>query len=134
MASIDDGSILIELISLSGRVSPRADTIQEVTRPGVDGHSFRRLGERAPAFSSRLLLDIADPTGLQVTDTVRQLRDMQGKVVTIIDDHGFQTENLVCLSMILVRHDEIIAGAGGVAETTPDWLVEFRAQLQPTDR
>lgn len=134
MARIDDGTNDIELISLTGTLSPRADEIQDITRPGVDGHAFRRTGERAPAFQSRLLLDLADPTGDLVLDTVRNLRDMQGKVVTIDDDHGFEHSGVVCLAMTIVRQDKILAAGGGVSDSTPNWLIEARATFQPTLR
>lgn len=117
----------IPFISLRGLVQPVMMAMEDVSRPGVDGHAYRHMALRSPPFEMLGIVDCDDfPAARSLIET---LSELQGFTVTVVDDFGTTFSNVMVLR---VEPDQIrpaLVAVGGVSSGKAA-LLTIRLQLQ----
>ena len=120
----------ITVTFLRGQLMPTAETVEDITRPGKDGHAYRWLGERS---EPQMLASLADVTGLaSATATCTAYRALQGSLVTVVDDFGDTRANVMVQSVSGIRFRKIASAAGGLHDASASYIVSANWQFQTT--
>ena len=122
-----DAGTTWDFLDLSGWPAPVADEIEEITRPGFDGHAFRKIGKRGTVFSMTGSRDVTDAEAITWSEGLRAL---QGKVVSVYDGLGNQYDNVVVRRATLSSQQRIRAAIGGFnASSTILLTCQFEMQV-----
>lgn len=131
---IDSDSTVYQFITIRQPFRELGQTVEDITRPGVDGHAFRLQGMRGEKFD---MLAIRDYTDFIASDTdLDNLTDLRGSLVKIIDDYGITHNNVLLLDVIKEKEGPALAAVGGVSGASVNStvsLVTFRFTLQDAD-
>lgn len=130
MPSISNGSTTYSFITLKGEVQPIGLMLEDITRPGVNGHAFREQALHAVPFDLLGVRDVNDLNAVATTMSA-MITAYQGKIVTVVDDMGTSHANLVCLRVERVSAQKLLAAVGGVSSGKGALLV-VRFTLQST--
>lgn len=127
MSTIDDGSTTYTFLTMQGQVNPLSERLEIITRPGVDGHAYRRLGSGATPFRLRTLVDVDDAAA--ITTTLAGYKAFVSKLVTVTDAHGNATTNVMVLDVRPVAEQSILTAVGFLSTTatkllTVDWTLQ----------
>jgi hypothetical protein len=114
MASISDGVTTANFITLHGAdIIPPGETVEVIVTPGVDGAALRLLGSRGEPFT---LTSVADFTSAaNAAAGIVAYRNLQGNIVTIVDDHGQSWTNYTVLKVSPVRRKQVVTPSGGLS-------------------
>lgn len=116
-----------QYITLIGALNPGGESLQEITRPGVDGHAWRKAGKRGPVFQLMAVKDVS--TAADVTTLVDGMKGLQAAdPVTIYDDQGNYMTNAKILQVDHVRTQYVATPVGGV--NVGNYLVTLRVHVQ----
>jgi len=77
--------------TLKGTVQPFGQSVEEITRPHVDGVAFYLQGKRAARFQLESSVDIAVADAdepVEVADLQQAYADLKGQVVQLVDEVG----------------------------------------------
>jgi len=110
--SIASGSSTYDFISLRGQPQSQGMMLEELARPGVDGQAYRQVARRAQPFQMIGVRDVADDSAAR--DLIVTLKSMQGQTVTVTDDFGITTPEVMLLQVELLDRKPIVASAGGL--------------------
>ncbi len=91
-------------------------------RPGVDGHEFREIGERAPVTRWQTFADTTSPAA-----TIAAYKALSGTLQTITNVDG-STVSSVRVQLLRANYKKVAAAVGGLAAGT--WVVEADWELQ----
>lgn len=115
--------------SVQGDVTEPAHTLRELVRFGRHGHSYQRVGKRAPVCSLWVQVDV-DNAALAAA-MVETFQAMQGgDPVTIVDAHGLTWPSVEILHVRLVRIQQLAVAVGGL--TAGLYLVTLELTVQST--
>lgn len=116
-------------VQLDGDLDPDGQTVEENTRPAVDGRAFRELGERGDETT---LFGVALVETSSEAKTIREnYKAIQSTIVSIIRNEQTHTNYLI-LNVGDFRRQQVGAQAGGVlsdgttATAATHWLVTSR--------
>ena len=116
-----------QFITLRGALTPGGESLQEITRPGVDGHAWRKAGKRGAVHQLMPIVDVT--SAANVATLVTNILALQGAdPVTIYDDQGNYLANAKVLLAEHVRTRTVVGASGGVNDG--NYLVQFRIQVQ----
>lgn len=124
-------------VTLKGMPDPATgETLEDITRPNVDGVSFRKKGKRSKVFTVNTTADV-DVLVLQ--DTMYDYKDLQGTIVTVVDENDLDWENVLVLEVRLSRSKAIKTVVGGliglgtlVSLLTATWTLQLTETVEPT--
>ena len=132
MATIFDGdSTTLTFIGLHGEINVLGERLVNITRAGLDGHSFRKVGKTAEPFTLRGVVDL-DTGADRVKATMVIYKTFTGKLCTITDDLAEAHTNMMCLGVRLIRSVKPAAAVGGVS-TSKAYLVTVDFRFQATE-
>lgn len=117
-------------VTLHGQIEPLGLQVESITRPGVDGHAFRRIGKRAEPSVLTGLLDVVDAAA--VTAALAAYRATQGTIVTVVDGRGVTTNNVVVVMVKVIETRPVGVTSGGL-NATPAFIIRSEWTLQPTE-
>lgn len=96
---------------LDGQVNPLGERLQEITRPGVDGYAYRKIGKKAEPYT---MSSVTEVTSLSAEETtVDGYKDIVGTLVTVEDERGNSHENQTVLAVQHVGTQPITSPSGG---------------------
>ena len=104
---------------------PPAQTVVEITRPGVDSQAYRQQGKRAPVVTWMTEVDTNSPQAL-----LNSYRALQATEVTVVDDDGASFTNVMVLSVIPVSKKKVVNPVGGISAGS--WIMAVQWRLQGT--
>ena len=117
-------------IRLRGGIHPVAEVPQEITRPNVDGHAFRRFGKRG---MSSLWESVVDLTQANVSTTIAGYRALQGTLVTLVDEAGDSYTNVMVRSVRIGSVFAVTKAVGGLASGSNRYMLMATWEIQPTE-
>ena len=107
MPSIGDQSFVV----LNGQIQNFSETLDDVTRPHVDGVAFRKVGLRSMPFNMTSIADVADAAA---ADTLYNSYQADvGDVVDVTDQLGESHTNFIILKCVRVAQKESPRIVGG---------------------
>lgn len=124
MASIGN----IYFLAIRGRVAKPGMAVEEITRPGVDGHAFKQIGKRAAISTLITLYD-----GISAADAelhISYSANLKGTIVTVVYNDGTNDQNVQVLEVEPVQVKRVATAVGGL--NNGNWLVTLRWTVQKT--
>lgn len=116
-------------ITLKGEIQSLAKVVDDVTRPGVDGHAYRENAKRGRIYEMVGLRDYLDNAA--AVAEYADLMALQGTIVTVIDDRGATAQNVMVLEVERLALEPMLKSVGGlVANST--YLMTMRFLMQNT--
>lgn len=97
--------------------------VENITRPRVDGHAWRDMAKKSAPVTWMTDVDSDDPN---VSQTVYQ--NMQGTLVSVIDDDGRVTNNVMVISVQILEKKRLLNSVGGI--TAGLWMLRVQWVLQ----
>lgn len=111
----------IPFVTLKGQVQRAGLVVEDVTRPGVDGHAYRELARMGKPFEMIGMRDcLTFTTANAVYDA---LLLMQGTLVPVTDDYGAVFTGVMLLEVEKLELRPIRTPVGGVEAGSLAWLV-----------
>jgi hypothetical protein len=127
-ASLTVGGVVFQWISLRGEVEPLSMLLEDVSRPGVDGHAYRQEGRRGRIFQ---MLGTADCATLALASAAHAtLKARVGNAAAVVDDYGVMTTDLMLLDAERLRISPIAGVVGGLLGGGGQALLRVRLVLQ----
>lgn len=123
-------STTLTFLRLAGEPLPLGQTVEDITRQGVDGAAFRTTGTRSRPQEWRSLVDCADAA--TVKTTYASYRGLIGKLVTRTDELGNAWTNVAVLDVRMVRQHKVSTFVGGI-NTPSAYILECAWVLQDTE-
>lgn len=127
-SQIEVGSTTFDFISLRGEPSGLQERVEEITRPGVDGHAYAMVGMKAERFEmigSRDYDDFADAKA----DLASMEAALPGELVTLYDDFGVEYENVMVFDVQKIELRPALTAVGGKS-TSKGALMRVRFVMQ----
>ncbi len=115
------------MITMTGSPRLLEERLRNITRPGVDGSAFKKLGKRADWFEVRTMSGAASAAAAKTL--IQGYRDLVGTLVVLVDDHDITWNNVVVLRIAQARITKIRTPAGGTAGMTHAVFVTWELQL-----
>ncbi|HEX4793724.1 MAG TPA: hypothetical protein VH370_08035 [Humisphaera sp.] len=106
----------VYFFTLKGQQESPAIVVEDVSRPGVDGVAIRQREFRAEPFDMVGMLDYPDMT--TALADYELLRSFRGCLVTLVDDYGVTTNNVVVHEVTRESLRPVVTSTGGVSPTT----------------
>jgi hypothetical protein len=129
-ASITVSGSTFQFITLRGEAEPLGMILEDVTRPGENGHAYWEMGKRGRVFEME---GKADYTTLSAAATsFDSLKSKQGKLATVVDDRGKSWSNVMLLDVEKAGLRPLISAAGGLQSGAGRALLVVRLRLQVT--
>lgn len=123
------GATTHNFITLKGEIQSLAQVVGDISRPGVDGHAYRRDAKRGKLFEMIGLADFASQ-GDAVAAYI-ELCAMQGTLVDVIDDRGTAGDEIMLLEVEREALEPMRASVGGLVANS-EWLQRVRFRMQKT--
>jgi hypothetical protein len=125
-------SVTYDFVSLKGEVNPgTGQQLQELTRSGVDGVAFRRVGRRGYPFRMYSVRDVVNEVAAQ--DLIHYYKEMQGQIINITDELGNDWYNVIVLNVRMQQPKYATAISGGLAGVSSGLIVRADWTLQMTE-
>lgn len=122
----------VEFMTLSGIYEDQAQTIETMTRPGIDGVQARELGKTAEPSRFIGIMDVE--TAGDVVTQRKAVRALRGTLIDVVDDTGETESDVLVNEARLIEPPKFHAIAVGGAETSTNrWLLTFAFRLQLTE-
>lgn len=99
------------------------ETVEEISRDNVDGHAFRRRGQKSEPVEWITEADVDDPEFTQLL-----YHSMQGEIVTVVDEDATDTDDVMIVKVEVIGKKKIVGAVGGI--TAGSWMVTARWILQ----
>ncbi len=115
------------MITMTGTPRLLEERLRDITRPGVDGSAFKKLGKRAEWFEIRTMSGAASAAAANTL--IEGYRDLVGTLVVLVDDHNITWNNVVVLRITQAAIRKISTPAGGTADMTHAVFVTWQLQL-----
>ena len=115
-------------IALHGSINGMQERLEEISRPGIDGVSFRAIGERADVSNLQTERDMLLKSSRKIQLAAYESL-VGGSPVTIIDNQGNVWNNMIVRSVSEVRFFENISATGGL-ETNPQAFQKVNWEVQ----
>lgn len=132
MKRIDDNvTTPIDFLLLNGSPDPLGETLDEITRPNVNSHSYRRQGKRANVYQLFSREDV--DTEADVKTRLETYKTFIGKFVTITDSLGNVRDNVMIIAVNMGRQKKIVGASGQLISTTAGAMLECTWVCQESD-
>ena len=128
-ATIVQGETTITVAFIRGRIPPLGMGVKEITRPGVNGHAYKQIGNRAGVADLLVEKDVSSAEN--AASLVTDLAAFKGTdPVTVTYNDGQSVENVQVLDVTPVSVKKVATPVGGVQGG--DWYVQVRLTVQRT--
>jgi hypothetical protein len=118
---------------VAGEVDQLGELVEEITRPGIDGHAYRQLGLRAEPFDLTALVDIEDDSSTDpIQARMATYKSLQGSLCDLEDGFGETYSNLMILGVRLLSAQALVGSVGHISND-PAYLLSVGFTLQATD-
>jgi hypothetical protein len=101
------------------------ERVEDITRPEIDGHAFRRLGKRGAAVQVTTEVDTAN-----ATTALAAYRALIGTLVSVVRSDGATVTQVLVQDVTGVHTKKLTGAAGGV--NGGNWLLTAQWTLLPT--
>ena len=109
MASLGGRTVL----RLTGNLEPATgERLQDITRAGVDGVAYRKVGKRASRTQVTTLVDLGSDAA--VKSELEAYKALQGTLVTVVTENGGSYTNVAVLNVTSLPVQKTISAVGGV--------------------
>ena len=115
-------------ISMTNILDLQGEAVLDITRPGVDGVAYHKIGERSRPVNVRTIADIFGAASVKTT--MAAYKAMQGTLVTVQDDFGNSFSNVMVLNVQITRARKVETVSGGLI--AGDHTIEAAWTLQAT--
>ncbi len=116
------------LTELQGAINPMGTNIQKVTRSGVNGVAYRKIGDQPFPTSHN---SISDHTTKGSAETaIANYLGLKGTLVTVLDPGGTSHTNIMVLQVIALAVKPVANAVGGV--NAGSWVVFAEWTLEST--
>lgn len=115
--------------SLSGRVLPQAETLEEIKRANVNGQAYRIAGKGAEPTEHYSEADTDSAANAKATEDAYAA--MAGTLQTVTYDDGQTRNNVAVLSVRVTSIQKVVTPVGGIAAGS--WVVKATWRLQGTE-
>lgn len=119
------------MITLRGRVQPLGDVMEEITRPGEDGHEYRLVGARGAPTELRTESDYETAADAKAAETAYLA--MKGTLQTITYGDGQTRANVMILDVQIESVFRVETPVGGVETGSGNYLLAAMWQVQATE-
>lgn len=128
MAASKIGSVQFRTV---GRFAPDppGTVLEEISRPGVDGHEYRDQGERSEPFTVTALVDVTSAAAAAAM--IETVKALQGTLVTVYDDRSQQYDE-TCVERVRCQGIREVKTAVGYVNAAPTHDVAFEITLRLT--
>lgn len=127
MASIGGRTVL----RLKGIIEPATgEKLQDITRPGVDGVAYRKVGKRASRTQLTTIVDLASGN---VETEIDEYKALEGTLVTIVDEAGITWSNVAVLMVRPLPIRRVASSVGGINGGTRILTCQWVVQATETD-
>jgi len=121
-----------DFITLDGAVIPATgEQLQDITRQGVDGVAFRKVGKGSKSFTLKSMRDVA--TAAAAKTLTLEYKAAQATVVTVLDATGQSWTNLVVESVQVDAPKFVVSKSGGLDAGSSGYLVGATWVLRATE-
>ena len=111
MPSIGDKTFTI----LNGQIQEFAESVEDITRPGVNGVGFRKIGQRSDPFTMESWVDVASAAAAESLYT--DYLAIVGTVIDIETQQGETRENFIVIECVRVLQKQTPRIVGGSNNT-----------------
>ena len=115
------------MIAMRGTPLLLAERLRDISRPGVDGSAFKKLGKRADWFELRTTSGAASAAAAKTL--IETYRNLVGTLVVLVDDHNITWNNVVVLRIAEAAIRRVRTPAGGTGSMTHAVFVIWQLQL-----
>lgn len=115
------------MITMRGGPTPEAERIVDITRPGVDGAAYKKIGKRADRFE--MMTMSGSNSAANAWGLVETYRNLVGTLVTLVDDHDVTWNNVAVHRIANPRVRKVATPAGGTTGMTHAVFVRWEMQL-----
>ena len=124
MASIGGESVL----RMIGQIEPGSgEMLQNITRPGVDGTAYRKVGKRGAPFQITTVVDLGSDAAVKAA--VSTYKGLQGTLVTLVTENSGTYTNVAVLAVREVGTRMVLTPVGGVSGgshlLTCQWVLQM---------
>ena len=116
-------------ITLKGEIQSVAQTVDDITRPGADGHAYRERGKRGRIFEMIGIRDYLNHAA--AVAEYANLIAIQGQIVGVTDDRGATAAAVMVLEVERLALVPMIRTVGGVVANST-YLMTTRFLMQNT--
>ena len=109
----------------------KGDKLEEITRPGLDGHAFRAIGKRMKPLMLRGTVDV-DKSSTTVEARMATYKGLEGTLLTFTSEAGDAYESLMLLQVTHINTMQLDTMVGGVGGANADTVLVVEFLLQPT--
>lgn len=108
------------------------EEVENITRPGVDGVAYRKLGKRAVGQRLMALVDVAD-IAARLT-LIQSASALRGTLITMYDNFGQAWTKMLVVRAEEHKTEPVRGAIGGIAGTAGTLLVTLEFELVDTRR
>ena len=125
-------------LQLTGAINPGGgEQLEDITRPGIDGVAWRRIGKRGIPFQLRSVVNLSSADKVQTQ--LISYQQTQGQIVNIVDQHALSWDGYLVLRVLHRRTQALLsATTDNHGRTKPntqqsylltvDWLLQAIVQ------
>lgn len=122
MKRISDGVTDFDFLLLNGSPDPISESVDEITRPNVDSHAFRRQGKRGQRYQLFSRTDVDDEPAVKTQ--LEAYKAFVSKIVTVTDSINNVRDNVIVLGVQMQRQKKILGASGTLISTTAGAMLE----------
>jgi hypothetical protein len=83
-------------------VQVHSQGVQEISRPGLDGHDYQQFGQKAPLTRISIQLDATEES--EALALVLWLKSLQGELIKYRDENTRLWQNMICVTVRSTEH------------------------------
>lgn len=109
-----------DFITMEGTLNHLGEVVQDISRPGIDGHAARKLGRKAAEATVRTFRDVEDAAAAKARSLT--YLNLRGSVVAVIDGLGNFWTNVLIQDVRVDPPQRTVNPVGGL-EASPGKFV-----------
>ena len=114
----------------NGHPQPPADILEEITRPGVAGVTYRIIGYKGEIFQARSIVAVNNLT--TATNLNIEYKAAVGTIKTLIDSQNITWNDLLVLECHIEKPTKFNSAIGNINNLTSGYHVQATWTLQMT--
>lgn len=111
---------------MDGKVAELARTLEDISHPSVDGHSYSQRGQKSAIVRLQTTSFLADESALGTLEAF--VASTPGSLVTIVDSTSFSLGNVMVLSAQVVQRKRLGTNTEGA-----EWMAIIIWEVQATE-
>ena len=119
-----------EFVTLDGPIDLLGAQVEEITRPGEDGHAFVRIGDRS--MPSRLISFRDEESAADVQTRIAWYKEFEGDLADIVDGLGNIYSNVLIRKVEVLEARAVGTVSGGLT-AAPTHILRCAWEVQATE-